>query len=891
MAPLDATPADRDPLETQEWVDALKGVLANEGPDRAHYLIERLIDVARKEGAYLPFSANTDYINTLPHDRQPKFPGDPKIEETIRDYARWNAMAMVLRANKHTNVGGHIASYASAATLYDVGFNHFWHAPSDTHGGDLVFVQGHSSPGIYARAFMLGRFTEDQLDHFRQEVDGKGISSYPHPWLMPAVWQFPTVSMGLGPYMAIYQARFMKYLQDRGIASTEGRKVWAFMGDGEMDEPESTGAIGMAGRENLDNLIFVINCNLQRLDGPVRGNGKIIQELESVFRGAGWNVIKVVWGTKWDQLLARDKTGILRKRMMEAVDGEYQTFKAKDGAYVRKYFFGKYPELLDMVADWTDDDIWALNRGGLDPFKVYAAYHAAVNHKGQPTVILAKTIKGFGMGTAGEAMNITHQQKKMDVDAIRRFRDRFNLPVPDEKLESVPYLTFADGSKELEYMRERRMSLGGYLPQRRTKVEPMVVPPLSAFERLLKSSDDREISTTMAFVQALQILVRDKVLGKYIVPIVPDESRTFGMEGMFRQLGIWNQQGQLYTPEDADQLMFYKESKTGQILQEGINEAGGICDWIAAATSYSTHGVQMIPFYIFYSMFGFQRVGDFAWAAGDMRSRGFLLGGTAGRTTLNGEGLQHEDGHSHLMSATIPNCISYDPTFAYEVVTIVHDGLRRMVTEQQDVYYYLTVMNENYTHPAMPEGSQQAILKGMYKFRDGAVATKKGSLRVQLLGSGTIFREVIAAAELLKNDWGVDADLWSCPSFTELARDGYAAQRWNLLNPTATPRRSYVETCLSGTLGPIIAATDYMRLYADEIRTLMPRRYVVLGTDGYGRSDTREKLRHFFEVDRHWVTVAALKALADDGAIPATKVAEAVKKYELDPAKPAPWTV
>jgi pyruvate dehydrogenase E1 component len=895
-------------------------VLTNEGPDRAHYLIERLIDVARKDGAYLPFSANTDYINTLPHDLQPKFPGDPNIEETIRNYARWNAMAMVVRANKHTNVGGHIASYASAATLYDVGFNHFWHATSDTHGGDLVFIQGHSAPGIYARAFMLGRLTEQQLDNFRQEVDGKGISSYPHPWLMPDFWQFPTVSMGLGPYMAIYQARFMKYLQDRGIATTEGRKVWAFMGDGEMDEPESTGAIGMAGRENLDNLIFVINCNLQRLDGPVRGNGKIIQELESVFRGAGWNVIKVVWGTKWDQLLARDRSGVLHKRMMEAVDGEYQTFKAKDGAYVRKYFFGKYPELLDMVADWSDDDIWALNRGGLDPFKVYAAYHAAVNHKGQPTVILAKTIKGFGMGTAGEAMNITHQQKKMDVDAIRRFRDRFHLPVPDEKLEDVPYLTFPQGSKELEYMRERRMSLGGYLPQRRTKVEPMAVPPLSAFERLLKGSDDREISTTMAFVQAMQILVRDKVLGKYIVPIVPDESRTFGMEGMFRQLGIWNQQGQLYTPEDADQLMFYKESKTGQILQEGINEAGGVCDWIAAATSYSTHGVQMIPFYIFYSMFGFQRVGDFAWAAGDMRSRGFLLGGTAGRTTLNGEGLQHEDGHSHLLSATIPNCISYDPTFAYEVVTILHDGLRRMVTEQQDVYYYLTVMNENYTHPAMPEGSEQAILKGMYKFRDGAKSTKKGtsaagpsqgarrspeggsaaagaasvgvqSPRVQMLGSGTIFREVIAAADLLKNDWGVDADLWSCPSFTELAREGYATQRWNLLNPTATPRRSYVETCLDGTQGPIIAATDYMRLFADEIRTLVPRRYVVLGTDGYGRSDTREKLRHFFEVDRRWVTVAALKALADDGAIPATKVAEAVKKYELDPAKPAPWTV
>ncbi|HVF62697.1 MAG TPA: pyruvate dehydrogenase (acetyl-transferring), homodimeric type [Casimicrobiaceae bacterium] len=892
MAPLDSTPSsDRDPLETREWVDALKSVLAHEGPDRAHYLIERLIDVARKEGAYLPFSANTDYINTIPHDLQPKFPGDPTLEERIRDYARWNAMAIVVRANKHSNVGGHIASYASAATLYDIGFNHFWHTASDQHGGDLVFFQGHSTAGIYARAFMLGRLTQAQLDNYRQEVGNTGISSYPHPWLMPDFWQFPTVSMGLGPLMAIYQARFMKYIQDRGVVTTEGRKVWAFMGDGEMDEPESTGAIGMAGRENLDNLIFVINCNLQRLDGPVRGNGKIIQELESVFRGAGWNVIKVVWGTKWDSLLDRDRSGILHKRMMEAVDGEYQTFKAKNGAYVRKHFFGKYPELLDMVADWTDDEIWALNRGGLDPFKVYAAYHAAMNHKGQPTVILAKTIKGFGMGAAGEAMNIAHQQKKMDVDAIRRFRDRFNLPVPDNALEELPYLTFAEGSKELEYMRGRRMKLGGYLPQRRRSVEPMPIPPLSAFERLTKSTEDREISTTMAFVQMLQILVRDKALGKYIVPIVPDESRTFGMEGMFRQLGIWNQQGQLYTPEDAEQLMFYKESKTGQILQEGINEAGGACDWIAAATSYSTHGVQMLPFYIFYSMFGFQRVGDLLWAAGDMRSRGFLLGGTAGRTTLNGEGLQHEDGHSHLLSATVPNCISYDPTFAYEVVAIIHDGLRRMVSEQQDVFYYVTLMNENYTHPAMPQGSQQAIVKGMYKFRDGEKPTKKNAMRVQLLGSGTIFREVMGAADLLKNDWGVDADLWSCPSFTELAREGYATQRFNMLNPASAPRQSYVEQCLAPTSGPVIAATDYMRLYADEIRTLVPRRYVVLGTDGFGRSDTRERLRHFFEVDRRWVTVASLKALADDGSLPAAKVAEAVKKYGLDAKKPAPWTV
>jgi pyruvate dehydrogenase E1 component len=675
--------------------------------------------------------------------------------------------------------------------------------------------------------------------------------------------------------------------------NTERRKVWCFCGDGEMDEPESLGAIGMAGRESLDNLIIVVNCNLQRLDGPVRGNGKIIQELESDFRGAGWNVIKVVWGTRWDSLLARDKSGLLRRRMMEAVDGEYQTFKAKDGAYVRKHFFGKYPELLDLVADWTDDDIWQLNRGGLDPFKVYAGYHAAVHHKGQPTVILAKTIKGFGMGAAGEAQNITHQQKKMDVDAVRHYRDRFQIAVPDADLEKVPYVTFPEGSKELEYMRERRKELGGYLPSRRRKVEPMPVPPLASYERFLKSTEEREISTTMAFVQILQMLVRDKSLGKHVVPIVPDESRTFGMEGMFRQLGIWNQLGQLYTPEDADQLMFYKESKTGQVLQEGINEAGAMCDWIAAATAYSTHGVQMIPFYIFYSMFGFQRVGDLAWAAADMRSRGFLLGGTAGRTTLNGEGLQHEDGHSHLMSATIPNCISFDPTWSYEVAVIIQDGLRRMVALQEDVYYYLTLMNENYPHPAMPEGAAADILKGMYAFRRGETAGKgkKAAPRVQMLGSGTIFREVIAAADLLRKDWGVDADLWSCPSFTELARDGQAVARWNMLHPTETPRRTHVESCLSGTDGPVVAATDYMRAFAEQIRAFVPRRYLVLGTDGFGRSDTREKLRHFFEVDRHWVTVAALKALADERTIPATKVAEAIAKYGLDPGKPAPWTV
>ena len=878
---------DIDPQETREWLDALAGVLEAEGPDRAHFLIEQLIDKARRSGAWLPFSANTAYINTIPVDQQVRIPGDQNIEHRIRSYTRWNAMAMVVRANKHTNVGGHIASFASAATLYDVGFNHFWHAPSENHGGDLVFVQGHSAPGVYARAYMLGRLTDEQMDHFRQEVDGKGISSYPHPWLMPDFWQFPTVSMGLGPLMAIYQARFMKYLNDRGLANTEGRKVWCFCGDGEMDEPESMGAIGMASRESLDNLIFVVNCNLQRLDGPVRGNGKIIQELESDFRGAGWNVIKVIWGTRWDPLLARDHKGILRQRMMECVDGEYQTFKSKDGAYVREYFFNT-PELKAMVADWSDKDIWDLNRGGHDPHKVYAAYHAAVNHTGQPTVILAKTIKGYGMGIgAGEAQNITHQQKKMHGDAVSRFRDRFVLPVPDEKIEEVPYLKFEEGSPELEYMRARRMELGGYLPARRRKAFALPVPDLAAFERFLKSTDEREISTTMAFVQILQMLLRDKALSKHIVPIVPDESRTFGMEGLFRQLAIWNQLGQLYTPEDKDQLMFYKEDKEGQILQEGINEAGAMCDWMAAATSYSTHGVPMIPFYIFYSMFGFQRVGDFAWAAGDMRARGFLLGGTAGRTTLNGEGLQHEDGHSHVLSSTIPNCVSYDPTFAYEVAVIMQDGLRRMYAEQEDVYYYLTVMNENYRHPAMPEGAAPAIIKGMYLFKAGGKKPK--TPRVQLLGSGTIFREVIEAAALLDSDWGVESDLWSCPSFTELARDGMTVARANLMNPGSKPNASHVERCLGATRGPVVAASDYVSALADLIRPWVPRRYVALGTDGYGRSDTRAALRRFFEVDRHSIAVAALAALADDGEIERARVDEAVAKYTIVADAPAPW--
>jgi pyruvate dehydrogenase E1 component len=883
---------DIDPIETKEWIDALNGVIQQEGVDRAAFLIDEQISHARVSGVVQPFHAETPYINTIPVEQQAKLPGDQEIEHKIRSYTRWNAMAMVLKANKDTNVGGHISSFQSAATLYDVGFNHFWHAPSDKHGGDLVFVQGHVATGVYARAYMLGRLTEENLNNFRQEVDGKGISSYPHPWLMPDFWQFPTVSMGLGPIMAIYQARFMKYLQDRGMAQTEGRKVWAFLGDGETDEPESLGAIGMAGRENLDNLCFVINCNLQRLDGPVRGNGKIIQELESEFRGAGWNVIKLVWGTHWDALFARDKKGILMKRLGEIVDGEYQTMKAKNGAYVRKIVFNT-PELEALVADWSDEDVWNLNRGGHDPHKVYAAFYAAANHKNQPTVILAKTIKGYGMGGSGQGMNIAHQAKKMNIEDIKAFRDQFKIPVPDDKLEELPLVKFEEGSPELNYMRERRMELGGYLPQRRAKAESLEVPKLEVFTPLLEATvEGREISTTMAFVRMLNMVVKDKTIGKRVVPIVPDESRTFGMEGMFRQLGIWNQLGQLYTPQDHDQLMFYKEDKHGQILQEGINEAGAMCDWIAAATSYSTHGVPMLPFYIFYSMFGFQRIGDLAWAAGDMRSRGFLLGGTAGRTTLNGEGLQHEDGHSHLWSGAIPNCISYDPTFAFELAVIIQDGMRRMMTNQDDVYYYITLMNENYAHPAIPKGAENDILKGMYRLT--SVGDAKAKLKVQLLGSGTIFREVIEAANMLRDDWGVASDIWGCPSFTELGRDWNAVSRQNMLNPTDKPVLSHVEKLLKDTTGPVIVATDYVRLFPEQIRPAIQnigKRYTVLGTDGYGRSDTREKLRHFFEVDRRWVTVAALKTLADEGQIEHKKVAEAIKKYGLDPKKPNPMTV
>ena len=892
MSAVPEFPAANDPdsLETQEWLDALEAVLEREGAERAHYLLEKLIDKARRSGAYLPYNAQTAYINTIPPHMEERSPGDHALEERIRSYCRWNAMIMVAKANKvEGDLGGHIASFASVGTLFGIGFNHFWRAPHAGHGGDLIYFQGHSAPGVYARAFMEGRLNEEQMTNFRRDVDGKGVTSYPHPWLMPDFWQFPTVSMGLGPIQAIYQARYLKYLHARGLADTANRKVWAFLGDGETDEPESLGAIGMAAREKLDNLVFVVNCNLQRLDGPVRGNGKIIQELEGGFRGAGWNVIKLIWGSYWDPLIARDKEGVLLRIMEEAVDGEYQNFKANDGAFVRKHFFGKHPKALEMVSKMSDEDIWRLNRGGHDPHKIYAAYAAATKHKGQPTVILAKTVKGYGMGKIGEGKMTTHQQKKMDMDSIRQFRDRFNIPIPDDKLDELPFYLPSADSPEMKYLHARRQALGGYLPSRRRKAEAVPeVPPLAALDATLKATD-REISTTMAFVRILTALLRDKNLGKHIVPIVPDEARTFGMEGMFRQLGIYSSEGQKYVPVDRDQVTYYREDKAGQILEEGINEAGAFSSWIAAATSYSTTNVAMVPFYIFYSMFGMQRIGDLAWAAGDQRARGFLLGGTAGRTTLNGEGLQHEDGHSHLMSAVIPNCISYDPTFGYELAVIIHDGLRRMITNQEDVFYYITVMNENYTHPGLPDGSAEGILKGMYLFKNGA----KKKHAVQLLGSGTILREVIAAGEMLEKDWDVAAGIWSCTSFNELRREGLDCDRWNLLHPTEAARESWVEKNLISHAGPVVASTDYMKSFAEQIRPFIPRgrTYRVLGTDGFGRSDTREKLRHFFEVNRYWITVAALKALAEQGEIQASVVADAIRKYAIDPDKPNPVTV
>ncbi|UOV00361.1 pyruvate dehydrogenase (acetyl-transferring), homodimeric type [Pseudoxanthomonas mexicana] len=889
----DMLQSDPDPQETREWIDSMQAVIEKNGALRAHQLLEGMVEVTRRAGAYLPFSPTTEYVNTIAPQNEAKSPGDAALEWRIRSIIRWNAMATVVRANrKPGDLGGHIASFASGATLYDVGFNHFWRAPSDSHPGDLLFIQGHSAPGIYARSFLEGRISEQQLDNFRMEVDGQGISSYPHPWLMPDYWQTPTVSMGLGPLAAIYQAQFMKYLEHRGLIEKSDRKVWCFIGDGESDEPETLGAIALAGREGLDNLIFVVNCNLQRLDGPVRGNGKIIQELEGVFRGGGWNVIKLLWGSYWDPLLARDTSGVLKKLMMETVDGEYQNCKAFGGKYTRDNFFGKYPETAAMVANLSDDDIWRLNRGGHDPHKVYAAYHEAVNTKGMPTVILAKTVKGYGMGSAGESLNPTHQTKKLDDEAIRTFRDRFNIPVTDKQLEEaaqVPFYHPGENSPEVQYLKERRAALGGYLPQRRRKAsQSFETPKLEAFDRLLKSTGDREISTTMAFVQGLNIALRDKQVGPRLVPIVADEARTFGMEGMFRQIGIYAPFGQKYKPVDADQLMYYREDQSGQVLQQGISEPGAMSSWMAAGTSYSVSNVPMLPFYIYYSMFGFQRIGDIAWQAADMRTRGFLLGGTAGRTTLNGEGLQHEDGFSHVVAGGIPNVRSYDPTFGFEVAVVLQHGMQKMLQEQVDEYYYVTLMNENYTHPDMPEGAAEGIIKGMYLLTD-AGKPKKGELRVQLLGSGTILREAIAAVELLDKDFGVTADIWSCPSFNELRRDGFDAERWNRLNPEAkSPRKAYVTELLEGRQGPAIAATDYVRAYADQIRAFVPMAYTVLGTDGFGRSDTRANLRRHFEVDRYYIAHAAIAALAKEGKMTAKDVSRAIKQYKIDVEKANP---
>jgi len=879
---------DIDPIETREWLESMDSVLTAQGPHRAHFLLNRIIDHARRSGAFLPYSPNTAYLNTIAVGRQPEYPGDRSMERRIEAYIRWNAMAMVVRANRvSTEYGGHISSYASSATLYEVGFNHFWRAPSEQHGGDLVFMQGHSAPGVYARAFLEGRLDENQLNRFRKEVGGGGLSSYPHPWLMPDFWQFPTVSMGLGPMMALYQARFMRYMENRGLIPASDRKVWCFLGDGEMDEPESMGAITMAVREGLDNLIFVVNCNLQRLDGPVRGNGKIIQELEAAFGGAGWNVIKVVWGSRWDPLLAKDFNGKLRQIMEETVDGEYQKIKSMDGKYVRDSFFGKHPETAAMVANMSDEQIWRLNRGGHDPFKVYAAYDAARRHTGGPTIILAKTVKGFGMGKAGEGQNIAHQQKKLDLEQIRSFRDRFNIPLTDKEIEDVPFIKPAADSPELEYMLERREALGGFVPTRRTHSASLPAPSLEAFRTQLEGTGEREQSTTMAFVRILTALTRDKQIGKHIVPIVPDEARTFGMEGMFRQVGIYASKGQLYEPQDSGELMYYREDKKGQILEEGINEGGAFCSWLAAGTSYSHHDVPMVPFYIYYSMFGFQRIGDFIWAGGDMQSRGFLIGGTAGRTTLAGEGLQHQDGHSHVLASTVPNCRAYDPTYAYELAVIIQDGLRRMIGEQENVFYYITCMNENYVQPAMPAGVEDGILRGMYLLQVGG----QGKIRAQLMGSGTILREVLAAADLLMKDFGIPTDIWSVTSFNELRRDALEVERWNQLHPTEQPRQCYIERCFNNRPGPYIAATDYMKIVPDQIQRWVPGRFVSLGTDGYGRSDARKALREHFEVDCHYIVVTALKALADDGVLDQATVAKAIEKYGIDPDRPDPVTL
>jgi pyruvate dehydrogenase E1 component len=887
---------DIDPQETQEWLDSIASVIREQGMDRAQFLLKCLTNKATESGQQLPVdSLTTPYRNTIPVASEPPLPGDLHMERAIRGIVRWNALAMVMRAGKlGHDLGGHISTFSSSATLYDVGFNYFFRGPkADGFLGDLVYFQGHASPGMYSRSFVEGRLTEAQLDKFRQEVDGNGLSSYPHPWLMPDYWQFPTVSMGLGPLQAIYMAHVLKYLDNRGLVPLGDRQVWAFLGDGECDEPETLGAISLAAREQLGNLNFVINCNLQRLDGPVRGNGKIIQELEGIFRGAGWHVIKVVWGRHWDSLLANDKNGLLQARMNEVVDGEWQTYQARGGAYFREHFFGSSPELLKLVEHLSDADLEELNRGGHDPYKVYAAYKQAVDRDDKPTVILAKTIKGYAFSSA-EGANSTHSTKKLALDELKTFRDRFGIPIPDDKLEEVPYYRPPADSAEMVYLNKVRERMGGLLPQRRTKTELLKIPPLSAFEGQTKGTGEREISTTMAFVRLISNLVKDKEIGHRIVPIVPDEARTFGMEGMFRQIGIYSAKGQLYDPADSGQVMYYREDMKGQLLEEGINEAGAMSSWISTATSYSVNNYPLIPFYIYYSMFGFQRVGDLCWAAGDLRARGFLMGGTAGRTTLNGEGLQHEDGHSHLLAGTIPNCVSYDPTYSYELAVIIQDGMRRMYQNDESVWYYLTVMNENYTHPDMPAGVEEGIIKGMYLLEDGDAkeykvgGNGKNKLRVRLLGSGTILREVREAAALLRKDFGVSVDVYSATSMNELAREGLATDRWNMLHPEAKPKTAYVTELLSKQEGPVIATTDYMKLYSDQIRAFVPAPYKVLGTDGFGRSDSREKLRHFFEVNRYYVVVAALNELAKQGQIKASVVSGAIKTFGLDPEKTNP---
>ncbi len=884
---------DIDPQETREWLDSLRAILANDGEDRAHFIIEQLITDARLAGVNLPFRNTTAYVNTIPVDEEERLPGDPKMEHRVRSLERWNALATVIRANKKfPELGGHISTYASSATLMSIGFNHFFRPAKEGFAGDCVYFQGHAAPGIYARAFLEGRLSEDQLLHYRREVEGKGLSSYPHPWLMKDFWQFPTVSMGLAGIMGIYQARFMEYLHDRGIIDKSNRKVWVFTGDGEMDEPESLGAISLAAREELDNLIFVINCNLQRLDGPVRGNGKIIQELEGVFRGAGWNVIKVVWGGNWDPLLAKDKDGFLRKRMEEALDGDYQNYRAKGGAYVREHFFGKYPELDKIIENMTDDDIWRLNRGGHDQQKVYAAYAAAMKHTGQPTVILAKTVKGYGLGKSGESMNIAHQLKKPTKDSLQAFRDRYRIPISDEELDEVPFYKPPADSPEMLYIKQLREKLQGELPKRNQSEINLEIPSIDVFNDIITGSDGRENSTTMAFVRILIALTRNKAIAKYVVPIVPDEARTFGMEGLFRSLGIYAHKGQLYDPVDADQVMYYREDQAGQILEEGINEAGAMSSWIAAATSYSNHDIPMIPFYIYYSMFGFQRIGDLAWAAGDSRARGFLIGGTAGRTTLAGEGLQHQDGHSHLLASTIPNCRAYDPTYAYELAVIVHHGLQTMFVDKEDYYYYITVMNENYAQPAMPEGCEQGIINGMYCLQSAQVKNdslqQQSAQHVQLLGSGAILREVIAAADILQQDYSITSDIWSVTSFNRLRRDGMEVQRWNMLHPDAAQKKSYVEQCLEDKKGPVIAASDYMKIYADQIRPYIKSNYIVLGTDGFGRSDTRKQLRHHFEVNAHYIVIAAIHSLVEESILKKSMLTNAMQKYGIDPDKTDP---